>query len=585
MRYLRLLAVGTASLLFVAACNKTGDSPEVAVEKTANTLFDYVPADTPYLAGNLQPTPDEVIDVFLQRFQPILESVQNELGKTRQQLEEKAAAHDDDDLRLANAVLQEFDGKLNRQGMESLGFDLRSHKVVYGMGVFPVIRIGLSDATALRATIQRVLDRAKINSSELEYQGVSYWRLAESDSADAPIGIYITILPDHLAVSIFPPVAEAQILPAFLGLEMPSDSDAASRLAELNAEHGYSSFGSGILDLDRMVEEFISPDSIIAQIAAANGAFDPTNMTAECKAEIRGIVSNAPRMTVGVQELTASAIAIQYRIETKTTLAQRLAGLVADIPAANPLSKRILEFSFGLRLGAVRDFLREKAAAIMENPYQCEQLQAINQGAAEAYTQLNQPMPPLVNNLRGLRLSLSELTESESMPVSGKGLIAVHVDKPEMFVGMAQMFVPDLSELALAAGEPPVQLPSTLIPIPNIVAFAALSDEAIGLSIGEGEQDSLLEFLNEEAGPKGTFISFGYDMTAYIDYAQKLGNRYESAADDSSGYDSEHEAVYQSMEDISTSVQQAIKAFSDRSYTSFKFTPEGFETDTRVTFK
>ena len=579
MSYLRLLAIGTVSLLMVAACGKSEDAVEVAIEKTDSTLFDYVPADTPYLAGNLQPIPDDVIEVFLQRFEPVLASVQDELAKARQTLE------NEDGSRLISAILQEFDGNLSRQGMESLGFDLRAHKVVYGMGVFPVIRIGLSDADALRATIQRVLANAEIDAPELEHQGVSYWRLSDVDTADAPVGIYVSIFADHLAMSIFPPLAETELLPAFLGLEMPGDSNAVSRLAELNAKHSYTPYGSGILDLDQIVEEFISPDTIMARVMATTGDFDPADMTAECKTEIRGIVSNSPRMTMGVRELTTSAIAIQYRVETETTLAQQLAGLVAEIPIANPLSDRLLEFSFGMRFGAVRDFLREKVVAIMESPYQCEHLQSINQSATEAFTQLNQPMPPLVNNFRGLRLSLSEITETNSMPVNGRGLIAVHIDQPEMFVGMAQMFLPDLSELTLAPGEPPVQLPASMLPIPNVVAFAALSTDTIGLSIGDGEEAGLPAYLEEEAGPAGTFMSIGYDMAAYFEYTQKLGKQYEQTEDELAETDPEQEAVLQSIEDISAAAQQAVKSFSDRSYTTFRLTPDGFEADSRMTFK
>jgi len=579
MSYLRLLAIGTVLLLMVAACGKSEDAVEVAIEKTDSTLFDYVPVDTPYLAGNLQPIPDEVIEVFLQRFEPVLDSVQDELAKARQTLE------GEDGSRLVSAILQELDGKLSRQGMESLGFDLRAHKVVYGMGVFPVIRIGLSDAEALRATIQRVLANAEIDAPELEHQGVSYWRLSDVDTADAPVGIYVSIFADHLAMSIFPPLAETELLPAFLGLEMPGDSNAVSRLAELNTKHSYTPYGSGILDLDKIVEEFISPDTIMARLMATTGDFDPADMTAECKTEIRGIVSNSPRMTMGVRELTTSAIAMQYRVETETTLAQQLAGLVADIPIANPLSDRILELSFGMRFGAVRDFLREKVVAIMESPYQCEHLHSINQSATEAFTQLNQPMPPLVNNFRGLRLSLSEIPETNSMPLNGRGLIAVHVEQPEMFVGMAQMFLPDLSELTLAPGEPPVQLPASMLPIPDVVAFAALSDDAIGLSVGDGEEAGLPAYLEEEAGPPGTFMSIGYDMAAYLEYTQKLGKQYEQTEDELAETDPEQEAVLQSIEDVSAAVQQAAKSFSDRSYTTFRLTPDGFEADSRMTFK
>jgi len=58
MNHIRLAALGATALLTLAACSKSDDAVEVAVKETGNTLFAYVPADTPYLAGNLQPPSD-----------------------------------------------------------------------------------------------------------------------------------------------------------------------------------------------------------------------------------------------------------------------------------------------------------------------------------------------------------------------------------------------------------------------------------------------------------------------------------------------------------------------------------------------
>jgi len=286
-----------------------------------------------------------------------------------------------------------------------------------------------------------------------------------------------------------------------------------------------------------------------------------------------------------VTELTSAAIAMQYRLETKPDLAQQLAGLVAEIPAANPLSDRILEFSFGMRFGAVRDFLRTKVAAIMETPFQCEHLVDINQSAAETFAQLNQPMPPFVNNFRGVRLSLSEITMAQSIPENARGQLAVHVDQPEMFVGMAQMFLPDLSTLTLVPGEPPVQLPASMIPMPGIVAFAALSEDAIGLSIGAGEEAGLPDYLAQKPGPAGTFMSTNYDMAAYMDYTQKFSDQLENLEDQAAELDQEHSAHYRSAQHIAESARNAFKAFADRSQATFRFTSEGFVADSRMTFK
>jgi hypothetical protein len=598
----RLAAFGAVALMTLTACSKSDDAVETAavaaVSESGNSLFAYVPADTPYLVGNLQPPPDEVIDTFLQRFQPVLDAVQTELHKARQSIEAESGdgsqtpdetQNHDMGVKLMHAVLQELDGKLNRPGLESMGFDLQSHKVIYGMGAFPVIRLGLSDAAALRESIMRVLGNAGISAPELNHQGVSYWRLIDEEENEEdnqePAGLYVSILDDHLAMSVFPPSAEAELLPAFLGVELPKESNAAARLAELNAEHGYTAFGSGILDLNRLLDEFITPDTVLARTLAASGEFDPASMTPECTTEIRSIVSNTPRMTMGVTELTSAAIGIQYRVETAAALAQQLGGLVAEIPAADSLSERILEFSFGMRFGAARDFLREKAAAIMETPYQCEHLQEINQSATEAFTQLNQPMPPFVNNFRGLRLSLSEIMMTDSIPENARGMAAVHVDQPEMFVGMAQMFLPDLSGLSLVPGEPPVQLPASMIPVPGVIAFAALSQDAIGLSLGEGEQAGLLDYLDEKPGPSGTFLSTSYDMAAYLDYTQKMTGQNQDYDGETDGVDPTHAAHYQSFMHISEAAQEAFKAFADRSQASLRFTPEGFVADSRMTFK
>ena len=73
-------------------------------------------------------------------------------------------------VQLMHAVLTEMDGKLNRPGLESMGFDLQSDKVIYGMGAFPVIRLGLSDAAALRATILRGLSRHEAHDSDLKLE-------------------------------------------------------------------------------------------------------------------------------------------------------------------------------------------------------------------------------------------------------------------------------------------------------------------------------------------------------------------------------------------------------------------------------
>ena len=577
MNYIRLTTLALVTLLSLGACGKSDESSEAAANAASNELLAFVPADTPYLFANLEPVPEDVIETFLTRLQPVLDSMQSQLSIGRAEMESAEGENGDDPaIRLAHALLLELDGNLSRSGLESIGFDLRAKKAIYGMGAFPVIRLGLSDSAALRATILRVLDNAGISAPEQDFQGVSYWRISDGNTAEASAGLYISILDNHLAISFFPPLAEAEFLPAFLALEVPADSDAQARLAQLNRTHDYTPHGSGILDLHRLADQFLSPDTVTARLMAAQGEYDPATLSEECGTEIHKIIDNAPLMTMGVTELTPTAVAFQYRLETPETLASQLMGLVSKIPVAEELSDRILDFAFGMRFGSARDFLREKVTAIVDDPYQCEHLLELNNGAVQALVQLDEPMPPFVNNFRGVRVSLNEIMiNQDSIPENARGHLAVHVDKPEMFIGMAQMFLPDLSNLAITPGDPPVRLPESLVPVPGIIAFAAMSSDAIGIAVGENEQAGLPEFLNRDAGPEGIFLSAGYDMAAYLDYTRNLGTPYQGQNDPHS----------QAAMEIRNAASTAFREMANRSYTTLRFTADGFVMDNKMTFK
>ena len=582
MTVLRLAFFAATLSLALAACDR-GEEP-AAPSGAGNVLLDYVPVDTPFVAANLEPLPEDVIDAYLERLQPVFDEMQIQLTSARHDLEageieDTGAADDDPGTRLTLALLRELDGKLSRTGLSSLGLDILSPKVVYGLGAFPVVRMGLSDPDALRASIQRVLSDAGLPAEEQVYEGIPYWSVVAEDPQEPPVGLYVAIMDDHLAIALLPSIAETDLLPAFLAVAKPAATDARERLAELNREEGYTPFGSGILDLHRLADQFLQTDTVTAKVLAATGEYDPASITPECVSEIHGIIDNAPRITAGTVELSTSAIAYQYRVESPATLAGQLAGLVARLPAANADSQRMLDLSFGMRFGAVRDFLREKATTIAEDPYLCEHLQDLNESAEQSLAQLDQPMPPFVNNFRGLRISLSEMMlDREFIPADAQGHLALHVEQPEMFVGMAQMFLPDLSTLALEPGAEPVELPASLIPVPGLVAFAAMSDEAIGLSVGAGEEASLQEFLARKPGPEGMFLSASYDTAAYLDYTDRMASAMQ---DDDADNGDPAEAVHA----IGMAARSAFRDMADRSHTTLRFGPSGLVIDGRMSFK
>jgi len=588
---LKHLATFTAILLFtVPGCGK--DEGEPAPGSSSNTLLSHVPAATPFLAANMQPTPDEVIDSFLQKASPVLLTAQAELVKIRTRLESRPDTAGPGS-KLLLALLQELDGKLNRPGLESLGFDLQSHKVVYGLGPFPVVRVSVLDAAGLKNTVKRILDKAGIEAPELNYQGQPFWRLAGPPSsghhrAEVHGGLYIAILQDHFAIGLFPVSAEPQLLPLFLGLQKPETSDAESRLAGINAEYGFTPYFTGTLNLPLLAEEFLRPDSLLAGILKEAGATALQSLSQECKNEFRGLANRVPRLVAGATELTPDSIGVEYVVETHPEMAKQLVALVADMPMAAAASSAMLEIAFGMKPGPARDFLREQMSAIAQSPYQCEHLQKLNDFAVETTAKLEQPMLPLINNFRGIRASVNQFSVDQTMPETTEGLLALHVEQPEMFVGMAQMFLPDLAGLKLVKGDPPVRIPASLIPVPGITAFAALSDSAIGISVGAGEEDGLIPYLQRKESNEGTFLSVSYDTAAYLDFTRKMGRQWrQSHEGERDGQDNSGSADSNSPValEIAEAIQQAYKNVAGRSQMSIGFNQHGMVIDSRMTFQ
>ena len=577
MRYPSLLTVSLAITLSLGACGKSEEPVAEAAPETSS-LLSHVPADTPYLVGNLQPIPDAVIDANFARLEPVADKMQANLSQVKSGLEANDPDVTGDPLMdsLLLAVLQEMDGKLNRAGLESLGWDLGSTSVVYGDGAFPVARMGLSDAAVLRATVLRILENAGIDATEQELQGIPYWKVASPDSDEMPIGVYVSIFDDHVAAGLFPLASEAQYLPAFLGIEMPAESNAAELLAGLNRQHGFTPYATGHLDLHRLADEFLDPEARTARTLMDAAEYDLADFSDQCIAETHQLIDNMPTVTFGVTEMETQAVAYQVIGGMPASLAGEFQALVSSIPAARAVAERMVEFSFGIKVGAVRDFLRQKTQALIDDPFQCEHYADFNRQAQDMMARLDQPLPPFVNNFRGIRFSLKEvkMDPATRIPTDASGHLAVHVEQPEMFVGMAQMFLPDLSALNLAPGADPVKIPDSLIQFQNMVAYAAMSDGAIGLSVGEGEQRTLPGFLDMDAGKEGTLLSVDYDQSAYYEYQSQQADAMIV-----------HGNGDNPLIDLGRTMLETAQQHADRNHTEIRLTAKGLVMESRFTYK
>lgn len=569
MKLARTLALLASIMLIFTACGKDSD-PAVTLVESSNPLLTYVPADTPVVFANLKPVPKDITDAYVDRFQPVLDELNK--GIAELQSDHADGYHADDPKAIfASAVLDELGGSISVESLEKLGISLQSHKVFYTVGVFPVMRIELTDATALRAAIARIEAKMGVSLPVRQLNGENYWRMADPDS---PMGAYISVLDEQLALSVFPVTAEDQLLAAFLGQELPASSMASSNaLSIMNSEKGYSAYGSGIVDMEKLSNEFFDGDSMTRGLMGPEVSAQLDSLDAVCIQEARAMIAKAPRMTVGATSVTANEMSYKMDLEIASPLAAGLATLVSNVPAA-PEGDFMFSASLALQVGKLRNFVLEKATGIVAAPYQCPQLQELNSNAQQLVTQLNIPMPPMVNNLEGIRVKMDDFDPGAGFN-QGNGMLALHVDKPEMFVGMASMMVPGFDTLDLANQTEPVKLPQEIIRMPNLDVYALMGKNSIGAALGEQNATNLKDFMTVDTSNDGTFFSMSYDMAKQMELQKSLG-QYTGM-----NYGSDNSPVHQYSEAVRDSYMQVL----GRSRVDMRFTTDGLVIESAVTFK
>jgi hypothetical protein len=570
MKFNRTLVLITSAALLLTACGKESDDAVVAVNENANPLLAYVPADTTYVFADLEPAPEEITDAYVNRFQPVLD-VMSEQIKQFQANYEAGELQDNQMAHLAMAVLDELGGSLSKENLDRLGISLQAHHAIYAKGVFPVIRLGLSDAEALRQAIARIEENMGYALPLKNLNGTSYWRISDDGM---PVAIYVAIGEQQLALSVFPVNAEDTMLAAFLGQEMPAQSMATSNaLAIMNKNKAYTGYGSGYVDFQKLSNEILNPDSNTRTIPGSKIDAQMASLDAVCIDEIKSIIAKAPRMTAGFSRFTANEVAMRYDLEIEGSLANGLAALVSDIPSAAE-GNHLLSASLAIKVGKLRNFVLEKATDLVSTPYQCSRLQDVNRQAEQLLTQLNIPMPPMINNLLGVRVQMDDFDPAMDI-IRTDGLLALHVDKPEMFVGMASMMVPGFEELDLANQSEPVRIPAEMMNMEGIEVFALMGDNAIGVSIGEQHVKDLATFMSAKSEGNGTLFSASYDMAKQMEIQAALAGQYQVDVDDNRP----------NIIEYSEAMKEVYMQVLDRSRVDIRLTTEGLVIENSMTFK
>jgi|GEM_PF-7064219 len=473
--------------LLVAAAVLAGCSRQQQ-QQYPNSLLAEVPADTPYLLASGEPMPKELTQKFRESIRPVVDDLRARMDEILNELTQS----NPDAAQQLRALVDEVMKLAASDGFKQIGLTRDDQLVIYGDGLYPVMRLTLTDAKAFRGFIDRLMSKAGIVISPHSHQGSDYWRV--------PLGGLVALAGiggGEFDVALTTPDRETETLTTLFDSRKPDQSVAqAGTVGGLVKQYGFTDNATGFVDSVRLAELVLGNGSDTPGLLADLGVA-PDELTPECRAELRGFAGKVPRLVFGYDRLAKDRVGTRGVVEMAPDLAADLEGWTAPVPGLGAESDARLTLGFGLDAGKAMATVKGWMNAAAKRQFACQSLAQVDWAGKAG--QVNSAPLFMVGNPKGMVLrlddvSVDELPEGQALSsanVHVKASVVMLLDNAQTLPAMAKSFVPQLQSVDIPKDGTPVQLPKELLEGIDEPAFAAANDTVLGLSIGDGGEERL----------------------------------------------------------------------------------------------
>ncbi|MCB1636594.1 MAG: hypothetical protein KDI51_18545, partial [Xanthomonadales bacterium] len=396
------------------------------------------------------------------------------------------------------------------EALEAMGFDSAARYAIYGYGLMPVYRMEVAHPERFAQVVERIESKAGKPLPRRTIGEATLYQLPASQ-ADVLFGI----VGGHLLTTLAPPQQDEATWAAQLGLQRPQRSLLdTNALAKLDQEQGYTGHGSGYVDTLALFDR-LTRSAKDRQLLADFG-LDVPELDEACATEIRALVAHFPRLVAGSTAFETKSATVVGEWQTSPELAAQLRGLATPMPGAagDPAPFR---FAMAVNPPAALRLAASMASAVIDQPFACEHLAAINDSAAQVKAQAESPAMAMSASVKAFSLGLTDLQlDASNKPVGLSGFLAVGSGSPMMLWSLAQQARSELAQVSLPADGQVVPLPDGLVPGPLPLALKArMNDRMIAVATQDLSDDQFIAGSDVPADSDGTFLRYGLSGSGF----------------------------------------------------------------------
>ena len=521
----RYVVLGLAGVMLAACGHKDKDAP-----------LAFVPADTPYVVANLDVMDDRTRKAMLAQADAQLPSQLAQLDAAA----DRMAANDPDGARLLRALRAEFNGKTIETFAQGAGVDIKGHSAFYGLGLAPVLRLELADPKAFEGFIGR-LETAY--GKKLDVANVDKQSYRKYVSATSGTEMILATVGKQAVAALLPADASPAMLRQALGLDRPQKNlQDDGRLTALAKARGYQKWFVGELDLTRALPLAVSGnDPLIGAILKAHAEAESAKTgepvanqlqkSPSCSTDAARIAARVPTLSFGYTRIDAKHQDARFDVTLADDISKAFAGLQVALPGLGKAGTAPFDLSLALPVSNLRTFWLAQADAVAAKPFTCPMLIDLNDSFAKLGPAMQKAAIPPFGDMLGLRIALDSLVPdpNSSLPTFS-GRLVLGTNNPAGLLAMGQMMVPALAQLKPANDGKPSPLPKDMIGMLGQPAWVAMTDKALALGIGAGEDARLADTLRDPVGDAGQMTRMHLSGAMYLSWLQLMGQKADSLA-------------------------------------------------------
>ncbi|MDW5377134.1 hypothetical protein R6258_09435 [Halomonas sp. HP20-15] len=495
-----LLAAVMAGSALLAGCGQDAAEAPLA----------HVPADTPFLFASLETADEKTLEAAMASSNASLATQRSELRQLAEELR-----NNDEAEPLANvleALADELVDKSSYQQVaEQIGVDIGGLSAFYGLGLSPVLRLSVSDVERYRAFLDRLAEASGQPFEEQRRGDQQYRRMR---FGELPLQLLSAVDGEQAVLALAPSELDDATLQRLVGDALPEKSvQDTQRLSKLADDKGYLPYGLGYVDMTRLAKLLTgSEDPMIKafrSLAEQAEGQTPPPVPASCREDAARLATRMPQLSAGYTTLNAERTEQRFDVALAADITAPFASLVSPVPGLGADSLEApFDLAIALPMNDLRDLLIQQVQHVRSAPFGCPAFAELNGELDELGRQANMLAMPPFGSLRGMRLVIDEF----AMPEQGgqptiKGSLLVASSDPGGLLAIGQTTLPGLATLAVPSNGEPTPLPPQLTAMMGgAPAWLAMTDKALGVATGEGEQAALKTLLQGQDGEAGELM-------------------------------------------------------------------------------